>query len=125
MSAAEYISVTWKTMSCGICGISFQVPSEFHRTRREAGSDWYCPNGHCRVFRTSDVDDLKKRLEAERGRTRFAQRQLKNEQSSHRATKGHLTRQKNRAAAGVCPCCTRTFEQLARHMKTQHPGYSK
>jgi hypothetical protein len=24
---------------------------------------------------------------------------------------------------GVCPCCNRTFQQLARHMKAKHPGY--
>lgn len=32
---------------------------------------------------------------------------------------------RNRAAAGVCPCCNRTFEQLGRHMTTKHPEYVK
>jgi hypothetical protein len=25
---------------------------------------------------------------------------------------------------GVCPCCKRTFENLARHMKGQHPTFA-
>ncbi len=25
-----------------------------------------------------------------------------------------------RVSAGVCPCCNRTFSDLARHMKTKH-----
>lgn len=32
-------------------------------------------------------------------------------------------RLKKRAAVGVCPCCSRTVGQLARHMKTKHPEF--
>jgi hypothetical protein len=38
-----------------------------------------------------------------------------------RAAKRHKTR----TAAGTCPCCTRTFKQLAAHMKNKHPDYAK
>lgn len=31
----------------------------------------------------------------------------------------------DRAHAGVCPCCNRTFKQLAAHMKTKHPDETK
>lgn len=27
--------------------------------------------------------------------------------------------------AGVCPCCNRTFKNLARHMAGQHPGFTE
>jgi hypothetical protein len=33
------------------------------------------------------------------------------------------TRIRNRIAAGVCPCCTRTFKNVARHIKDKHPTY--
>lgn len=34
-------------------------------------------------------------------------------------------KQKNRRQGTVtCPCCTRTFANMARHMKTQHPDYN-
>lgn len=26
-----------------------------------------------------------------------------------------------RIGAGICPCCNRTFSQLARHMQSKHP----
>ena len=32
-------------------------------------------------------------------------------------------RLKKRAAAGTCPCCSRTVIQMARHMKTKHPDF--
>lgn len=32
-------------------------------------------------------------------------------------------RLRKRASAGVCPCCNRTFSQLARHMQTKHPTF--
>lgn len=32
-------------------------------------------------------------------------------------------RLRRRTAAGVCPCCNRSFVQLARHMKTKHPDH--
>ena len=37
--------------------------------------------------------------------------------------KGQVTRIKKRVANGVCPCCNRTFKDLAAHMSTQHPDY--
>ena len=64
------------------------------------------------------ADHLERRLVMEKNR-------LKAEERSHSATRGHVTRQKKRAAAGVCPCCNRTFKQLARHMERKHPNYTK
>lgn len=42
-----------------------------------------------------------------------------------RAQKGQNTRLKNRIAAGVCPCCNRSFQNVARHMAGQHPDFQK
>ena len=124
MSAAEFLTVQWHTLNCGECGIMFQVPTGFDQERRESGGDWYCPNGHCRVYKTREVDRLKRQLKSAEDSAAWNRRRLESEQNSHCATKGHLTRQKRRAAAGVCPCCDRTFKQLARHMKSQHPDYA-
>lgn len=41
------------------------------------------------------------------------------------AQRGVLTRLKNRVAAGVCPCCHRSFKQLSEHMKMKHPDYTE
>lgn len=32
-------------------------------------------------------------------------------------------RLKKRAAAGTCPCCKRSFSNMATHMRKQHPAY--
>lgn len=36
-----------------------------------------------------------------------------------------LTKTRKRIANGVCPCCHRTFQNLARHMAGQHPAYEE
>ncbi len=36
-----------------------------------------------------------------------------------------MTKVKKRAANGVCPCCNRTFSDLARHMKAKHPDFAE
>lgn len=41
-----------------------------------------------------------------------------------RAQKGQNTRLKKRIAAGVCPCCNRSFANLREHMAGQHPDFT-
>ena len=40
------------------------------------------------------------------------------------ATRGVVTRIKNRVGHGVCPCCNRSFGNVARHMADQHPNWA-
>lgn len=40
------------------------------------------------------------------------------------ATKGVVTRIKNRVGKGVCPCCKRTFPNLGAHMSEKHPDWA-
>jgi|HubBroStandDraft_4_1064222.scaffolds.fasta_scaffold00027_65 hypothetical protein len=47
-------------MACGECGIEFDVPEHFYKERKENGKGWYCPNGHSRVFRESDLDKMRR-----------------------------------------------------------------
>jgi len=39
------------------------------------------------------------------------------------AARGRVTKIKRRVQHGVCPCCNRTFSNLASHMKTKHPEF--
>jgi hypothetical protein len=120
---------TLVTTTCW-CGIPHAIPQELydyvdqqHRDgRKQTGI--YCPLGHSWIFDgESETDRLRRELER-RARAHEATRDLlEHEQRSHAATRGHLTRTKRRVAAGVCPCCQRTFKQLERHMKAKHPGY--
>lgn len=114
--------------SCAKCGIVFAVPDWWDRQRRDSGEGFYCPNGHTLLY---GKNTLEKRLaaaerarDAARAHAQAVQDQNDAERKAHSATKGQLTKAKKRIAAGVCPCCNRTFRNLARHMTGQHPDYA-
>lgn len=122
--------MTLEICTCGECGIAFGMPERYMRERREDGKTFYCPNGHPRVFREPEIERLKKEVAAAERKVTQYQNWYKAEQSDHQhtrnrlsATKGVVTKTKKRIANGVCPCCNRTFKQLAAHMKNQHPEY--
>src|SRR5262245_38136579 len=102
------------------CGIALAIPSNLHAHAKER-KDFavYCPVGHQFIY----SDTYEERLWKEQRRHQATRDLLAHEEKSHAATRGHLTRQRKRAQAGVCPCCNRTFQQLARHMKSQHPEF--
>lgn len=116
-------TITLKTTVCASCGIVFAMPDWFMEKRREDHKYLYCPNGHRLAFGTGPIEDLEKRLQ-------YSQSALERERKEHdkarkelSTTKGQLTKAKKRAVAGACPCCNRTFVQLARHMATKHPEF--
>ena len=111
------------------CGIRHAIPEELSRALdRNESTNAYCPMGHSYVsatHRKKREDELREQLDAERRRTQATRELLAAEERSHAATRGHLTRTKRRVQAGTCPCCQRTFQQLARHMKAKHPDYAE
>lgn len=109
--------VTLTDMTCGSCGIDFAMPEWFRKQKKADGSTWYCPAGHPRVYRESDVAAAKRLLEEERLARQAVEDQLA-------ASQREAKRQAKRVANGVCPCCNRSFVQLARHMKAKHPDFS-
>jgi hypothetical protein len=93
---------------------------------------FYCAYGHGQMFAVGETEADKLRRERDRLQQRLAQKddeiafQRKNREEVERrlsATKGVVTRLRNRVGAGVCPCCTRTFGNLARHMQSEHPSF--
>ena len=114
--------------TCCSCGVPFGLSQEIYDRRQEDGETFYCPNGHSQHYtqKASLEEDLKNaqaRLAKQREVSEWYEEQLKNTTNSLRATKAAHTRTKNRIKNGVCPCCNRSFENLHRHMKTQHPEY--
>lgn len=112
------------------CGVRHAVPTELYEMVERQHCDGreqtniYCPLGHAWSFAgEGEAADLRRRLESEQKRLKATRDLLRAEERSHTATRGHLTRQKKRVANGVCPCCNRTFKQLARHMKSKHPEF--
>ncbi len=117
-----------KPMECGECGIVFAISEAKYNRCRQSGEGWYCPNGHSRVFSSSENTELKykvERLEREVQRSKDYI-QEKNHQIlqlnySVRAQKAAKTKILNRVKNGVCPCCNRTFANLQNHFKSKHP----
>lgn len=112
---------TLETISCGQCGTWFAMPARMLEERRETGDNFYCPNGHPRVFRTTEADKLRetnKRLSNQLTHTRD---QLEATERSRDAYKGHLTRLRKRIDQGVCPHCQRSFKNVMLHMSHKHP----
>lgn len=109
--------------------------TEAHNEAALAGREkisFYCPYGHSQHYLTgpSEAEKLRKQLETQKQQNAMwrddaeAQRQrAEAAERSASAQRGVVTRLKNRAAAGVCPCCNRTFANLQRHMAGQHPTF--
>ena len=108
-------------MVCGQCGIIFSVPEYWRSEKQRTGYSWYCPNGHCRVYTESDTEKYRKLLQEEKDRHAKTLSRLNEAEAAEQKTTKELNRVKKRVHAGVCPCCNRTFQQLARHMKAKHP----
>ena len=111
------------------CGIAHAVPQSLRSEqvrKHEAGESMsiYCPLGHTYVpSGESKAAKLERRLQAERDERARVAAERDQAQASARGFKGAATRARKRAKSGVCPCCNRTFKQLAAHMKTQHPDF--
>ena len=128
----EYATVKMFNMICCRCGIPFGVPDEFDDRRRQDGKSFCCPRGHNQSYHDNETQRLKKQLAHEKKLREWAEQDARVAKAAEsranyrvRAMKGVITKQKKRAAAGVCPCCNRTFQNLARHMSTKHPDYAK
>lgn len=128
------VLVTLKHISCSHCSAIFGVISDAETELRRSHKTFYCPHcgGRQHFPHQSDIEraeaaakraqellELERRMNAnQRERADAAERRLS-------ATRGVVTRIKNRVGAGVCPCCNRTFAALAKHMQTKHPDYRK
>jgi hypothetical protein len=129
---AGYTDLT--VMTCPECGILYAIPETLRAEAHSQGGhkiEWCCPNGHNLGY---PGESAQKRVERERdaARDRAAAARARVEQAdaSAAAQKRAATRARNernkarkRSADGVCPCCGRTFKQVARHMASKHPDY--
>lgn len=128
MTTQTYIGtlVVQSCCSCGVCfGIDYQHNQELIRTRKS----FYCPNGHSQHYLGESDADKAARLARDLAAARDREATLREENNKRyrlqRAAEGRTRAVKKRIANGVCPCCTRTFQNLAQHMKNQHPDFPK
>jgi hypothetical protein len=126
-------------LECPTCHITYAIPARLHEqaekyNRAEWPNNtlgWYCPSGHYLSFPGKNEEQLlRDRLEAEKNERARVASERDQAEASAKAQRGAATRARNerdasrrRHAAGVCPCCGRTFKQLQRHMASKHPDY--
>ena len=111
-------------LACGQCGIEFAVPDFWLESRKkgvEGENEFWCPNGHNRVFRDNELVKTKRQLENAEKRIGWMQAGIDMRDKTTTAQRGQLTKLRNRVQRGVCPACQRSFQNLRRHMETKHP----
>lgn len=124
---------TLETCCLSGCGVQWAMPADLVRRLRRTHKLFYCPHGHGQHYSgQSDLEAARnraakaaaraERMEAERDE---AMGERDHHWRSSRSYRGQVTKLKKRAAHGVCPCCKRTFKDLARHMTSKHPKYAE
>lgn len=138
MSTIINHTTSLETLDCCHCGMALALSSKWIDEARTLGGfkqKFWCPYcGYSQGWGTSQhekqVQELKSQLSAAQSNQEYYKRravdartEAEHFRKSRDGFKGVLTKVKRRVANGVCPCCTRTFTNLARHMASQHPEH--
>ena len=117
--------------TCCNCFMDFAMPRAMQEARRRDKKSFYCPNGHPMSY-TGENQEAILRRERDRLAQQIAQRddeiarrQRGWEEAEKRAAVAErkIKRVEKRAHAGLCPCCNRSFSELAKHIATKHPSF--
>lgn len=118
-------------IACCECRTNFAMEREIYNLAEQRGVkfDFYCPHGHRQYIPKGDTDLVKMRRERDqaiRDNARLtdahsvARARTASALKSASAYKGAATRLRNRALAGICPCCNRHFKDVESHVKSKH-----
>ena len=135
MSTQTYTG-TLHVLECCNCGMVFGMTRDYERRKRSDHTAFYCPAGHRQYFNgESDKEKLQCQLDNERNRTNRLHgevseqmviiRQKERQVAAHKGVATKRGKKLDRVANGMCPCCNRSFKNLERHMKGQHPNFRK
>lgn len=124
MSVIFDITTTFEPQVCGSCGVQFALTETMFKKLKRNKKFFYCVNGcYIHFYGESEEERLGKALTYERARVSQKQEQLQQVNRSRAALKGQVTKIKRRIGRGICPCCSRTFVNLGRHMSLKHPDW--
>ena len=118
-------TVTFTALDCPACGAVFATTDEMIERRRQDHQLFYCPNGHSMSYGETTVERQLEQARTDLAKSRAAIAEERAYASrlydDLAVAKKEAKRLARRAAAGVCPCCHRTIQQMARHMQSKHP----
>lgn len=111
---------------CYRCGVPFAMTTDFQKRRLKDRKSFYCPAGHAQHYIGKTAEQkLKAELREANSRADQHRREAYEQRQRTASISRSYSRVRERVRNGVCPCCNRTFENLARHMATKHPDYGK
>lgn len=125
---------TLTKISCGECGGVYAIGERFRQECYQQGKSWTCPYCKCGWGYSNDSENEKLKRENQQLQSRVSRlvqsveyqtKEAEHFRASRNAIKGVVTKIKRRVKHGVCPCCKRTFGDLARHMTTKHPQFAE
>jgi len=126
------LSVAYVQVDCATCGFTFAVPESLIERRRRDGLDFFCPAAAHRMnYGKTEADRLReqvaglqRRVDAGQATLTAVRDQRDAAERARRAQVGVVTKLRKRVSNGICPCCRRTFADLARHIAGQHPDFA-
>lgn len=133
--SVQLYSGTLTVEVCPSCHVHHGVPKEMiDRALADHSRSIFCPAGHSWHYTGKTA------VQKERERADWAERRVgwaeeranrldmerQAEANRARTLKGHLTRLRNRIAAGVCPVqsCRRNFANVKAHIESEHPTWA-
>ena len=127
MPDGQFISPCWK------CKCEVWLPTPLYKAAKHSSRIVFCcAYGHEAVFTEEETEADKLRRERDRLKQdaarkdeniEFLQRSVFKLKEEAAAAKLDTVRARKRALMGTCPCCHRTFRQMALHMRNKHPEF--
>ena len=114
---------------CCACKATFAISYSNYLTFRQSAEavNFYCPHGHQQHYTRGESAEQRLIRERNQAQQQLARAEDERSHAEARALKAEraIKSHKKRSAAGVCPCCNRTFTAMGKHMRTKHPDYVK
>lgn len=120
-------NLTLSTIECSVCAVIFAIPLKMKSRLQESSETFYCPNGHRQYYPAgkNELERLREKLDEQTKQATAMAEKAHIAAVAEKRARNELVKIKKRASVGVCPCCNRTFQPLARHMKSKHPDLIK
>jgi uncharacterized C2H2 Zn-finger protein len=127
------VAETYKLHFFACCGANVGMPESWEPARRRDGKRFYCP--HCGTYwfytpGPTEADKLKEELANVKHHVAWlkeasdrSQRDADHFKRKAAAARGLVTKLKNKAAQGECPCCGQYFPDLHSHITSAHPEF--
>lgn len=101
------------------------MPTPMYDRQYQNGGFHHCPNGHSQGWNKDGCENARLRRERDSVKQQMARLEDEKREQIARAVRAEQenSKLKQRARGGACPCCQRSFTNVARHMKTKHPTF--